>query len=379
MPQCFWAQDRSALADEGMPPRGPAAAGRRLAIAAMLFMAACALPVQELDRAPTPANVSAASLLPPGRIKATTLPGSVDGATAVLQDGARMAALRFASVHGALAAFLRAQEHIAARRDITSRNRFAAGAVRYLRYSGAKLSGLVWISGTWVFFVEAGDAASVAAVIRASHAGGLTQSSERRVLALLPWLIGFGLVLGAALIIIIAKMILRSLARPPVAGASVLSREALTQRLLALNEEDKPYLVRRGPEADLVVEWKFADAQWWGLLAKAGVHKAYRLRLYLEEDVHRVGALDEFGDVEWSAGLLAAPRVQFTSGFFRGVQIARRERGAAYGFETPTGGGAGKVLDYRFDIDEVKAPVIAAVTGAGWRYQPILWPRRRQT
>jgi hypothetical protein len=123
---------------------------------------------------------------------------------------------------------------------------------------------------------------------------------------------------------------------------------------MALNAPDRPWTVRSGPEADLVVEWKYADATWWGLLAKSGLRKAYRLRLYFDEASHRCGALDEFGEVDWSAGILAAPQVHFSKSFFRGVQLVRMERGVAYGFKTPTGG-PGKVLDYSFDINDVKA------------------------
>ena len=70
-------------------------------------------------------------------------------------------------------------------------------------------------------------------------------------------------------------------------------------------------------------------------------------------------------------------RVHYARTFFRGVQLVRMERGVAYGFKTPAGA-PGKVLDYRFDINEVKQPVVDAVTECGWTYQPIIWPRRRR-
>ncbi len=292
--------------------------------------------------------------------------------------GGRMVAFRFAAPELARKGFAELEARIAARADVTSRSSFSAGSNLYARYSGAAVSGLVWVSGTWLISVEAKDAAGVEAVVRVSHAGGLSEAGGVGH-SMLPGLLlaGAGVLVGLVLMIWLIRAILRGMAKPPVAGAPIVSRGELENRLLALNDQGKPYLVRRGPEADLVVEWKFADAEWWGILAKAGVRKAYRLRLYVDEKAHRVGALDEFGEVDWSAGLLGAPRAQYSSSFFRGVQLVRRERGVAYGFKTPTGGGAGKVLDYRFDIDEVKEPVIEAVTTSGWTYQPILWPKRR--
>jgi hypothetical protein len=77
--------------------------------------------------------------------------------------------------------------------------------------------------------------------------------------------------------------------------------------------------------------------------------------------------------MEWGAGALTAPTVSYRRQFFRGVALVRYERGVAYGFRTPTGGGFGKVLDYKFDMMELKRPVIETVTAAGWRFRPVLW------
>jgi hypothetical protein len=121
-----------------------------------------------------------------------------------------------------------------------------------------------------------------------------------------------------------------------------------------------------------VVEWKFADAKWWGVLAKQGTRKSYRLRLYFDERAHRASALDEFGEVEWSAGLTAAPAVQFLKTFFRGVVLTRRERGVAYGFKTPLGGGFGKVLDYELDGGWLKDRITGEISNSGWTCQPVL-------
>jgi hypothetical protein len=81
--------------------------------------------------------------------------------------------------------------------------------------------------------------------------------------------------------------------------------------------------------------------------------------------------------MEWNAGLTAAPTMHFQKTFFRGVVLMRRERGVAYGFNTPTGGGFGKVLDYKLDVGWLKEQVTGVITAAGWRYQPVLWAPRQ--
>jgi hypothetical protein len=155
---------------------------------------------------------------------------------------------------------------------------------------------------------EAAEGPAFAALIAASGAGGAGApgwAGSPLTLALLIVVVVAAIALATFLLM---RGLLRRLAVPPAAGVSAVDREALTHRLLALNAPDRPWLVRRGDKADLVVEWKFADATWWGVLARSGLRKAYRLRLYLDEPAHRCGALDEFGEVDWSAGLWDSPR-----------------------------------------------------------------------
>ena len=171
------------------------------------------------------------------------------------------------------------------------------------------------------------------------------------------------------------RSVVRRTAVRPVPGTPAVSAAELKRLLLGLNAAHLPWTLRTGPEADIVAEWKFADASWWGMLAKSGMKKSYRLRLFFDETTRRCGALDEFGELDWSAGLMAAPRIHYSRSFFRGIQLVRRRREVVYGLQTPAGRPV-KAVDYKFDIDEVKQPVIAAVVSAGWTYQPILWPKR---
>lgn len=187
------------------------------------------------------------------------------------------------------------------------------------------------------------------------------------------------LALVAAILVLVfwfVRRVLRAQVVTPPPGTPVVSREQLVARLMALDAPGQPWHVRAGPEADLVVEWKIADAAWWGVMAKQGLRESYRLRLYLDDAAHRVGALDETTTLDWSAGLGAGPRLTFAATAFRGVEIARKKREIAFGFDTPAGGGAGRKLDVAFDLEALKAPVIAAVTAAGWTFAPVLRPQR---
>lgn len=344
---------------------------------AFVTLAACAPPPELAGRPPSPADVAAVSLLPPGKTERFEWPSSSDGAEVTTSGGAHFRAVRFPSAVAAGHGFLRTRETIPMRSDVTSNTSVDAGALKYVRYRGEGVSGLIWVSGTWLFGAEARDQAALEKLIQASRAGGVGDPGLAGSLPSMVALFGLATVALIFLIWLLVRLIVRGLAVRPAAGTPALNRQQLVQQLLALNDPERPWIVRPGPEADLVAEWKYADARWWGVLGKAGVKKAYRLRLYFDEARHQCGALDEFGEIDWSAGLLSAPGVHFSQSFFRGIQLVKKERGVAYGFKTPTGGGAGKVLDYAFDIDEVKQPVIDAVVASGWTYQPIVWPGRK--
>lgn len=287
-----------------------------------------------------------------------------------------MVGFRFASPDHARQALLALDRQLGARADVASRTSVSLGASRYIRYSGPTTSGLAWASNVWIFSAEAGDTAQLALLIRASRAGGLSDGAGRSILPVLGWVILGIFLIGLALIAWLLTAIARGIARPPITGAPVLPGSSLQARLLALNDPAKPYLVRPGPEADLVVECKVADESWREGFAMAGIRETYRMRLYFDDIGHRVGALDEFAKVDWSAGGTATPRLRFRSSFFSGVILFRRTRGVVYDFWRPGSSAIGKVVDGEFDIEAVRQLVIDVVTGAGWTYQPILWPRR---
>ena len=337
----------------------------------LLVLGACSPPA-ELVRAVTPPNVVARTLLPPGRFEAINFPAATDGAQVTAEGGDRMVALRFANAGDAVTGFGMLAKRIETRPDISSRSRVALGSLQYLRYSGGSTFGLAWVSGSWVFSAEAASADRLVTLIAASGAGGVEDTGQ---LTWFPWVMAGIVLLSLGVGALLLRRLLRSQVIAPAAGATTVSREELIARLLALNDPSRPWLVRAGPEADLVVEWKYGDAAWWGILAKQGVREVYRLRLYFNEAAHRVGALDETSEIEWSGGLMATPSFHFSKSSFRGVQLFKSKREVAYGFDTPTGGGFGKQLDVNFDLNSLKQPIIATVTSAGWSYAPVMRPQ----
>ncbi|MBS7645375.1 hypothetical protein KEJ44_04965 [Candidatus Bathyarchaeota archaeon] len=153
---------------------------------------------------------------------------------------------------------------------------------------------------------------------------------------------------------------------PPV------SKRELEDRLLSLNDPLKPYRIMRGDDTDLVAEWKIADSEWWGIFNKSGLKYAYKASLLLDEGRHSVRCYEQLGYITWTAGLDGIkPHVTYQRSFFGGRILYKKEWAKGYGIKQLKPLEAGKVYDYKFDINEIRGPLIVAVEEGGWEWVPV--------
>ncbi len=159
--------------------------------------------------------------------------------------------------------------------------------------------------------------------------------------------------------------------RVPPAG-----KNTLIHALSALNDISKPYQIVKGTESDLVAEWKIANATWYGIFSKNKLKTAYRAFLLLDELRHSVRCYEEYRSVRWSVGTSGLePVVHYQKSFFGGRLLLKKTHGVGYGFRTKDPRSAGKVYDYRFDVDEIRGPVITTVEANGWEWVPVAGKR----
>jgi hypothetical protein len=156
--------------------------------------------------------------------------------------------------------------------------------------------------------------------------------------------------------------------KKPKEGAAVQPRAEVERRLLALNHEQVPFTVAPGGESDLQAQWKIVDASWYEIFSKAGLKKSHKIYLRLDEGKHEVRALEESSTVEWEAG---APRLSVSVEKFRGRTLGSKEFGTAYAFTGINPLQFGEAYNYRFDVSEMKDPIIDVVTGSGWSFVPV--------
>jgi hypothetical protein len=117
----------------------------------------------------------------------------------------------------------------------------------------------------------------------------------------------------------------------------------------------------------LVVTWKYVDARWWEMLAKAGLTKLYELHVKLDETQHLATLIDVTKSVEWRAG---PTEVRLRGGLFRGL-IFTYEIGKRWGIKENWE--FGEVYDYTFMPTEVKLPVMNSILRSGWNVRYGLW------
>lgn len=145
-----------------------------------------------------------------------------------------------------------------------------------------------------------------------------------------------------------------------------VSETELRAQIQAINEFDAPVMIEER-KGKLVATWKYVDARWWELLAKAGLTKVYELHIKFDDVQHLVTLIDITKSVSWRAG---PTKVRLWGGFFRGIMLAYeigKQWGIKENFEL------GKVYDYKFVPQEIKMPIMNSILRSGWDVRFGIW------
>jgi hypothetical protein len=149
-------------------------------------------------------------------------------------------------------------------------------------------------------------------------------------------------------------------------GSSV-SEADLRQMILNINSLDAPVMIQEGKDGRLIATWKYVDAKWWEIFAKAGLEKVYELHMKIDGDKKVVTMIDIYKSVSWKAG---PSQVRLRGGFFRGISTTYeigKQWGIKENFEL------GKILDYKFNSNEIKHPIMNTILKQGWDVRFGLW------
>jgi hypothetical protein len=162
---------------------------------------------------------------------------------------------------------------------------------------------------------------------------------------------------------------------PAEKRAAAVNGNELITKLSAIEKTDGPVRVdRRRGDDELLVEWRYESGTWVSLMAAGGVTLVRRIRLRVDEKRHRVLARDEQSAVSWEAsGDGATVATNFSWKAIRGIVFIQYERAAQFGVVLENGMPKfGEHYSFKFDVRELRAPVIAVLNDAGWDYRPVI-------
>lgn len=160
---------------------------------------------------------------------------------------------------------------------------------------------------------------------------------------------------------------------PAAPGVAILDTAALRDRLLAVNRADVPVSVTtRDDGRTIEVTWRYADARWFDLMRVHQMRRAHRLVLELDEAAHKVRVREYWSAFDASAG---ADGLRLDWHAATGMQFFQVEHRRVLGVQLDPEGRPTSELSkaYTFNLQELRGPVIEAVTTSGWAWQPVMW------
>ena len=146
--------------------------------------------------------------------------------------------------------------------------------------------------------------------------------------------------------------------------------EALRAQIQAINTFDAPVMVQER-KGKLVATWKYVDARWLELFAKAGLTKSYELHMRFDKARHTVTMVDRIKEASWRAGLGGGMGGGSGSGSFTQGVIMTYEVGKQWGIKENFA--LGKVYDYKFVPTEIKLPILNSILRSGWDVSYGIW------
>ncbi len=160
----------------------------------------------------------------------------------------------------------------------------------------------------------------------------------------------------------------------PAAGVPVLSEAELSKHLLAINDLPVSFTVSPGRTSrEFFADWRYADAAWLDLARARKLRRTFRIRMRLDEASKTVRATDFTSEIDLSAGFDGASLAWKAA---VGIVFFQREQETVFGLQLDGDGEKKGALShtYKFDLDEMKAPIIAVVTRSGWTWRPTVIP-----
>lgn len=137
-------------------------------------------------------------------------------------------------------------------------------------------------------------------------------------------------------------------------------------RILALNSEELPFIYDPTPDG-IVAHWRYADQRWLGFIGAGMFSAEYELRVELHPEDGEWEFHEQSSSSKTTLGVdgLSSKRT-WQSGPQKSFSFGRSVAPISQSTDRD-GTTTGQFMGYDFTTDEVKQPVIDALTAAGWK------------
>ncbi len=152
----------------------------------------------------------------------------------------------------------------------------------------------------------------------------------------------------------------------PRSGVAPVSASELMSRLRGINDLDVPFqIVERGSDL-LTAEWRI-DEKWRGLLERERVQLVTALTMKLSRGRPAVSVVETQRKLVKEQGILswASHRT-----LFRGITLVSYDARTTYGLCYVNGEFRVTGYEYKFNVWEMKNPLIEVITASGWKWEP---------
>lgn len=183
----------------------------------------------------------------------------------------------------------------------------------------------------------------------------------------------FGLIMvGGAILVMLWGMGFFQYLGGKKRSSLAISKEALAEKIFTLNSPELPYQITAAKETDFLLEWKIADAKWYGIFSKEKVEKTYHALILLDDSRKTARYYEELASVEWHVGTngILKPSVHYKEKFFKGRILFKKSLGVQYGIKEDKS--FGKVYEYKFDVGYARNPLKKIVQESGWEFVPVV-------
>lgn len=152
----------------------------------------------------------------------------------------------------------------------------------------------------------------------------------------------------------------------PAEEVQPVPADQLKNRLLKINELDVPFKISQKESDVFTAEWRI-DKKWQGIMERENVNLVVTLDMKFNTVRKAVSVIEKKMKLIKQHGVLTS---KFKFELFRGITFSSYDAAATYGLSYTDNKFNISGYAYKFNVQELKNPLIEIVVESGWKWEP---------